>query len=304
MATRKPGVITPTVMQDTKTHPSLEIMERARIWEDHIEDVYVSVLYGFPWSDVPDVGATVMVITNNDQALADEIADDMSKYIWKVREEFANKHYPRPDEAVPQIKEAVAAGQTPVIVGDYSDRMGDATHILRALMTQGASNFVIATLKDPTLLESLSDEGKQSGDEVAVEIGGYLAESSGSPVRLEGTLEYFGPYQNPKDGNEFDKMGVIRFGNNNRIIISPDLYQVTYPAIFDVLEIDQTALDIIVLKSRVHFRRGFDLIDYACSIFIVDAPEPYFGTVHLDALEYEHIPANLYPLNSSTKRAE
>lgn len=85
-ATRKPGVITPTVLQWTGQSPSMDIMERARRWESRERDVYVSVAYGFPWSDVPDVGATVHVMTNNDQELADRIAEDMSDYIWRVRE--------------------------------------------------------------------------------------------------------------------------------------------------------------------------------------------------------------------------
>lgn len=299
MATRKPGVITPTVMQDTKTYPSIEIMERARIWEDHKKDVYVSVLYGFPWSDVPDVGATVMVITNNDQALADEIAEDMNSFIYKVRESFANKQYPRPEQAVNQIQENIGEGQTPVVVGDYSDRMGDATFVLKELMEQDVSNFVIATLKDESLLDSLAESGAQQGQEVTVSVGGYLAESSGEPVTINGTLEYFGAYDNPKDGREYEQMAVIRFGDNNRVIISPDLYQVTYPAIFGVLGIDEESLDVIVLKSRAHFRRGFDLIDYAGSIVIADAPEPFFGTVHLSDLEYENIPDGLYPLTET-----
>ena len=84
-ATRKPGVITPTVLQWTGASPSMEIMERARRWEAREPDVFVSVFYGFPWTDVPDVGATVQVMTNGDQRLADEIADDMSDFIWRVR---------------------------------------------------------------------------------------------------------------------------------------------------------------------------------------------------------------------------
>ena len=94
MATRKPGVLTPSVFQGTGTSPSMEIMERARIWEERTRDAYVSVAYGFAYADVPDVGATVMVITNNDQKLADRIADDMSDFIWKKREEFAGKTLP------------------------------------------------------------------------------------------------------------------------------------------------------------------------------------------------------------------
>ncbi|NNK64237.1 MAG: M81 family metallopeptidase, partial [Gemmatimonadetes bacterium] len=117
-ATRKPGIITATVVQWTGQSPSSDIMERARRWEAREDDAFVSVFYGYPWSDVPDVGATVHVMTNGDQALADEIADDMNDFIWSVREEFAGGSYPLPDEAAQMVLEAVDRGVTPVAVGD------------------------------------------------------------------------------------------------------------------------------------------------------------------------------------------
>ena len=43
--------------------------------ENQTKDAYVSVAFGFAYSDVPDVGATVMVVTNSDQALADRQED-------------------------------------------------------------------------------------------------------------------------------------------------------------------------------------------------------------------------------------
>jgi len=61
-------------------------------------------------ADVPDVGATVQVMTNDDQALADEIADDMNEYIWRVRERFANGALPQPGEAARIVRIAAAAG--------------------------------------------------------------------------------------------------------------------------------------------------------------------------------------------------
>ncbi|MCK5135190.1 MAG: M81 family metallopeptidase [Bacteroidales bacterium] len=53
-ATRKPPVLTATVLQWTGQSPSMNIMERARRWEAYKKETYVSVFYGFPWSDVPD----------------------------------------------------------------------------------------------------------------------------------------------------------------------------------------------------------------------------------------------------------
>ena len=99
-ATRKPGVITPSVFQGTGVSPAKDIMERARRWENREADAYVSVFFGFAYADVPDAGATVEVMTNNDQALADKIADDMAEYIWRVRKEFAGKKLPKTKEGV------------------------------------------------------------------------------------------------------------------------------------------------------------------------------------------------------------
>ncbi len=63
-ATRKPAVITPSVFQGTGVSPAMEMMERARRWENREEDAFVSVFFGFAYADVPDAGACVHVMTN------------------------------------------------------------------------------------------------------------------------------------------------------------------------------------------------------------------------------------------------
>ena len=163
-ATRKPGVITATVLQWTGQSPAMDIMERARRWEARENDAYVSVFYGYPWSDVPDVGATVQVMTNDDQELADRIADDMDDFIWRVREDFAVGGYPGPEEAARVVATAIARGETPVAVGDYSDRPGDATHILSAFEAAGIGNVLYGTITSPATLEALAAANAQPGD--------------------------------------------------------------------------------------------------------------------------------------------
>ena len=170
-ATRKPGVITATVHQWTGQSPSMDIMERARRWEAREDDAFVSIFYGYPWSDVPDVGATVQVMTNDDQELADLIADDMNDFIWRVREDFAVAGYPLPEEAAAQVRTAVGADLTPVAVGDHSDRMGDATHIFKAFEAAGVARVLHGAISDPELLEQLVEAGASPGDPFDEEIG-------------------------------------------------------------------------------------------------------------------------------------
>ncbi len=286
MATRKPGVITPSVFQGTGVSPAMEIMERARRWENQRKDAYVSVAFGFAYADVPDVGATIMVLTNNDQKLADQIADDMSDYIWRQRHEFAGKKLPKTKEGVALAIAAAKDGKTPVVIADHSDRTGGSTHILEELIRQGAKNFCIATLRDELALEKIGGEFKQ-GDAVDVELGGYSDEFAGDPVRIISTIEYLGNYRR-------ETVAVLNFGANNRVILTPHLTQVTTPGIFEPLSIPLEELDIIVLKSRVHFRRGFHETGLAGTIIEVDAPG--LGPADLTVLPYKNIPKDIYPV--------
>jgi len=288
MATRKPGVITPSVYQGTGVSPAMEIMERARRWEDRVPGVYVSVAFGFAYADVPDVGATVMVITNDDQELADSIANDMNEYIWRVRHEFAGKRLPGTVEGVKLSIAAVKSGKKPVVIADHSDRTGNSTHILAELIRQDAENFCIATISDRKLIDQIAESGWKEGSDVDVMVGGYADEYAGEPVAISGTLEYFDAF------GRFDKVAVLRFGMNNTVIITPELHQVTDADILGKLGLDIDDIDIISLKSRVHFRRGFYENGLAGAIFEVDAPG--LGPADLTTIEYENIPKDIYPV--------
>jgi len=297
-ATRQPGIITATVLQWTGASPAMDIMERARRWEAREPDAYVSVFFGYPWSDVPDVGATVMVVTNNDQALAGEIADDMSDYMWRVREEFAHGEFPMPGEGVRLVRRAIAEGRTPVAIGDYSDRPGDATFILRELIDQGVSNFVLGALTDQGALESLAASNAQPGDAFSMDVGGSTP-SGGTPVHIDGTLVFFGPHWG------YEHVAAIEFGVNNVLLLAPAYTQLTSPEQFRVGPVDPDKYQVFVVKSRAHFRRGFDETGFAKAIFIIDAPGDFVGTTRLDALDYQFGPIDkLYPFGMPDGRRE
>jgi len=287
MSVRKPGVITPSVFQGTGVSPAMEIMERARRWECRFPGAYVSVAFGFAYADVPDVGATVMVVTDDDQDLADRIAQDMSDYIWRMREVFAGRKLPTAREGAALALDAVHAGRIPVVIADHSDRTGGATHILSELIRQRAENFCVATLRDEKNIAMLQADHRP-GDSIRIRVGGYSDSFSGDPVEIAGILESMGEYAR-------EPAAVVRFGAGNRVILTPQLQQVTSTGIFADLGIPVEELNIIVLKSRVHFRRGYYENGLAGSIFEIDAPG--LGPADLSILPYKNIPENIYPLS-------
>ena len=291
-ATRKPGIISATVVQWTGQSPAMDIMERARRWEARHAEVFVSVFFGFPWSDVPDVGTTIQVMTNHDQTLADSIADDMNEYAWRVRKEFIDRDYPMPEEAAQRTVEAIDEEATPVVLGNYSDRPGDATWILKALLARKVEGIIYSALRDESVLDSLAAANVQAGDPFNSEVGGFTGPQAGKPVQLTGTIKYFDSQWG------YEKVAAIELPGNNLVVIVPAYTQIIYPSQLAFGGIDPNDYQVFVVNSRVHFRRGFDETGYARTIMVVDAPGPWVGTTRLDALDYQNVDLkSLYPYN-------
>jgi microcystin degradation protein MlrC len=57
--------------------------------------------------------------------------------------------------------------------------------------------------------------------------------------------------------------------------------------------LDLESLEIVVLKSRIHFRAFYD--DVAGSVVVIDAPG--LGPADLTQHNYENIPEGLYPID-------
>ncbi|MGI6662842.1 MAG: M81 family metallopeptidase [Bacillota bacterium] len=85
MACRRPGIISASIYQASAYHPMKDIYDRCREWEKKPDVYCVSVAPGYAYADVVDAGMSVFVVTNNNQALAEEIAQDISDFAWSLQ---------------------------------------------------------------------------------------------------------------------------------------------------------------------------------------------------------------------------
>jgi microcystin degradation protein MlrC len=281
--TVKVPIISPTVLQWTGASPWMDMVQRALTWEAREPDVYVNVFFGFPFADVPDVGLTFQVMTNGDPSLAQKVADDMSSWAWRRREALLNtaKVHPIP-EGVRLAKEAIARGATPVILADHSDRSGYATWILKEVIEQDLSDVLIATVADAKAIDALKAKGVKAGDSFDMEVGGLADESAGQPVRIQGKVA--------GAAEAYGTLWVsIAFGRGNVLLLSRYLTQIIDPAELKGPGFDVRQFKAIAIKSRVHFRRGFDDSGFAKTILLVEPVEPFLGTVRLDGLPYKNV---------------
>lgn len=281
-------VISPTVLQWTGASPWMGLGQRALVWEAREPDTYVNIFFGFPFADVPDVGMTVQVLTNGNPELAERVGHDLAALIWRQREALlTSTKIHTIAEGVALAKQAVASRATPVVLADHSDRSGSATWLLREIVAQGLSNTLIATIADAEATAKLKAMGVKEGDAFDMEVGGLVDESAGEPVRIQGTIL--------KAAEGFGQFWVcIRFGRNNVLILSTYLVQIMEPFSLKALGVDIGSFEVMAIKSRVHFRRGFDDNGFARTILLVEPSEPFLGTVRLDKLPYENVDLTQY----------
>src|SRR5262245_2646773 len=281
--TQRVPILSATVLQWTGASPWMDLVQRALTWEAREPDVYVNFFFGFPFADVPDVGMTFQVMTNGNQALARAAADDLAAAAWRRREALLKStEVHMIPEGVRLAKRAVATGAAPVVLADHSDRSGSATWLLKEIICQELSDVLIATIADAKASDALKAKGVKAGDPFDMEVGGVVDESAGAPMRLQGRV------LNAVEG--YGQLWVVvEFGRNNVLVLSRYLVQVMEPLPLNALGFDVARFKVIAIKSRVHFRRGFDDSGFAKTILLVEPIEPFLGTVRLDALPYQNV---------------
>ena len=75
--------------QLTSAAPCLGLYELADRQQNVPGFLSNSVMLGFPYSDVPEMGSAVLTVTDGDPALGSaRLADELAAYLWQHRQDF------------------------------------------------------------------------------------------------------------------------------------------------------------------------------------------------------------------------
>ena len=296
MAFRKPKIICASVFQGSGVHPMKQVYDRCREWESR--GVYcASVAPGFAYADVPDVGASVFVVTDGDHVLAEEAAQDLHDLMWSIRGDLT-RELPGAKEGVAQVIKMVKEGTKPVVIAYHDDRLGDGTHVVRELLDQGAVNWCCAGLADPKALRMLKEKHRV-GDRVTLKLGGWLDPISGEPVEVTGRIEYLGGAEWIETGpmgrgahEKVDLVASLDLGKNRHVVVTERLSAPMSADPLKALGLDVDSFEIVELKDRVHHRAWWDT--WSAADFPVDPPG--LGPANLAILDYRNLPWDIYPI--------
>lgn len=274
MAFRQIPLFWNTPTQVTAHPPMNEVMGRVHNLERRPGILSITLATGFPWADVPDVGASVIVVADGNEMLARETAEELATWIWENRERW---HTP-PKSVRDAIREGEQLGRFPIVLADHADNTGggspgDSTEILRTFIELGLTDALILYIVDPETVQHAHEAGV--GQHITVSVGGKSDPIQGPPVLMtaevmalsDGDFTYDGPMYAGLTGNMGRSAWIKQAGVSVVVVTAHE--QPLGPAFAKTLGIDCPSMKYIAVKSAAHFRASFER--FAGTIINVDA---------------------------------
>jgi microcystin degradation protein MlrC len=296
---RKVPLVLPSIFTATSLAPLSEIVALGLAAErEHASIVDVSIFCGFAYADVPNIGFTIAVVTNGDTRAGEDIADAIATRIWNERHALLHEElvWPLPTGVHRALANA-AKGQRPVVLLEHADRLNDSTWVLRELLHQRARRVALPYLWDPAATRACIAAGV--GANIRLEVGGRSSPRAGGPVSLQGKVLFAGDKSfigsGPMRRGRSVRLGPSAVIDTGAVVISVTSNSTTAMDLdaFSQFDLDLNSFDIVVLRSKTHFRAVFERI--AAEIVIVDSPD--WGTAALATLPYRNVPAGVFPIS-------
>jgi microcystin degradation protein MlrC len=297
LAWRKIPIITHQEQFLTDRGPMKRWFDRAREWEALPDVVAVSPFPMQPWLDVPAGGWSVVVVTNNNEALAEQIAEELAQMAWDLREQFMVYESIPPAAAV---QRAVAAERGLIILSDTGDSVfggapGDSTHILRELLHQGVNQPVLLPMVDPEAVALALASGV--GSTLTLALGGKLAPAFHQPVEVTATVAAAGGGRihavvGGMESFDMGRAALLEIGSIRVVVSEREGVGGNHPSVYAHFGLDPAQAKMIVLKTASNFQYYKEL---ASEIIRVDTPGPTMS--HLEALGWQALPRPIWPLD-------
>jgi len=300
---RRLPMLTHMLKQTPASQPMKDIMNKAMKAEAEGMVLNASVFGGFPLADIPHVGLSVVIVAEKSKkAEAERLLDELCDMAWSRRDDFVYEVEP----LTTSIAKAKQLEHGPVILVDHGDNCGaggvtDVMAVLEEVMKQELTDVVAGPIWDPQAVDTLIQAGV--GATLTIDLGGKTDMPElglkGQPLQITGTIS------NITDGN-FQITGpmftgmwlslgrtVVMESNGVTIFISEKPQEPYDVGVFTHAGIDPFSKKYVLIKSRQHFRAGFE--KDARHIVLIAGP----GVCSSDygIFPFRHLSRPIYPLD-------
>ena len=259
----------------TSREPMRSFIDKIKALEGQGTVLSTSVIHGFMAGDVPDLGAHIIVTTNNQKAEGDRLAAELGAEL------FAMRGKTRPEFLAPSdaVAKAIKSRAMPSVIADVWDNPGggvpgDSTILLAELLRAQVKNAALATIWDPIAVRTCFSAGE--GAEFILRFGAKMSDGAGDPLdanvtvrrAMRDAVQSFGQSIVPLGDAVWIEVGGID------VILNSVRSQVFNPDVFSNFGIDPTQKNLLVVKSTNHFHDAFAKISDDILYAAVDGPYP------------------------------
>jgi microcystin degradation protein MlrC len=270
-------------MWRTTAEPVAGFVRRMEALEGRDGILSVSFGHGFPWGDVAEVGARMLVVADGDTAKAASLARTLAAEVWAMREGAATKV----DTVDAALDAALASSDPrPMVLADIADNAGagapsDNTAILARMVERGIRDAVTGLYWDPGAVGICHEAG--IGATFDLRIAGKCGVTSGDPLDLRITVR--GLSESHSQGGLSGgraQLGPCAWieADGIHIVLATQRQQPFAPDAYTGLGLTLDDKRIVVVKSMQHFHAAFAPI--ASEIRYVAAPgavPPDYGAI-------------------------
>src|SRR5271169_855407 len=259
-------IVPPTVTLLTAGGPYAEMIDLGQRRMTP-EIMNVSVMGGFAFADAPECGLSVVVTARHDKRAAETLAREIAELGWANRARF----YPRLTSLDDAVAKALAVGRDaslPALAfADVADNpggggRGNTVFLLRAFHEAGVRDALLGVFYDPPLAAEAHRYGRhyQFDARFNREESTKFSEPYTAPARVAALI----------DGDCIGRRGIyggmrlelgpcaaLQVGGVTVVVISHRV-QCADPIFFEMMGLDIGWARSVVVKSRGHFRGGFD----------------------------------------------
>ncbi|MBM4442791.1 MAG: M81 family metallopeptidase [Candidatus Rokubacteria bacterium] len=262
-------MLTSTLAHTPSRQPMKDVMDMAMEAERTGAVLNASVFGGFPQSDIPHLSCSAVVVCNGQTATGRALVDRMLDMAWERRADFLYQGAP----LASQIAHARTLGDGPIVLVDHGDNTAsggtqDVMSVVAEVMKQGLDDVVAGPICDPAAVARIVSAGTAAS--VTLDVGGRIdmpqLNLKGQPLTVSGKVTRI------TDG-EFTVTGPmatgtrIRMGRtavldtgNIQLVIAERRAEPFDLGVFTHAGIDPRRKRYVLIKSRQHFRAGFEPI--------------------------------------------
>ena len=293
----------PTVTLLTEAGPYAEVIAYGQSLVD-ADIANVSVLGGFAYSDTPKNGMAIIVTARRANGAAKRVAGQIARMAWGEHQRFV----PRLTSLQDAVARVLDVGRKPelpaVILADVADNPGGGGNgntmwILEALHAAGATGVIAGIINDPVLAREAAEAG-EGGHFIAVF-------NRTQPDEFSRRFMVAARVVRLRDGDCVGRRGFYAGRRMNlgpsalldiggiQVVVVSIRTQCADPVFLEMMGLDIGAARAVVVKSRGHFRAGFNEFFGPDQVIEVDAPG--LTSPILSRFDFKSLPRPVFPVD-------